>query len=67
MTDRELLALCTMIHSHNDKAVDVAREYISHEAPTAMEYHYRQHCLNSLSQVTDLHLAGNGPHREFDC
>lgn len=41
MTDRQLLALCTMIHSHNGKPVEQPRMTI--------EDGYRLHCLNAIS------------------
>jgi hypothetical protein len=59
MTDRELLALCTMLHSNHDKAVELAPAYLQSREQEDMEYHYRQHtlyrlqCRNGLSDTAD--------------
>lgn len=53
LSDRELLALCTVIHSHNH---------------TKLQEAYRVQCVNALCApyAMDLRLAGNPPHREFN-
>jgi hypothetical protein len=59
MTDRELLEICTIIHSFNQKSV---------ERPSVrVEDAYRARSLDMQAHepVYDLRLAGNGPHVSF--
>jgi hypothetical protein len=64
MTDRELLALCTMLYAHErqERAPAVRLEDRSHDGRGlfSLQEGYRLHCLNSLIDPAPYH-------REFDC